>query len=71
MSTLNILPYFPFNRIRITKQDVISDSWISIITEMPDKQYFPVCCKCGNKSQHIHRHENRLIRGLHLGSFRV
>ena len=42
MSSLNILIYFPFKRIRITKQDVISGSSISQLTAVPDKQYIPV-----------------------------
>ena len=71
MSTLSIFPYFPFKRIRITKQDVVSDSGISQLSAVPDKRYIPVCYKCGNKSQHIHRHEKRLIRDLNFGSFRV
>lgn len=71
MSTLSILPYFPFNRIRITKQEVISDSGISQLTAVPDQRYLPVCHECGSKSQRIHRHEKRLVRDLNLGSIRV
>ncbi len=35
MSTLSILPYFPFNRIRIIKQTVLSDSEISQLIAVP------------------------------------
>lgn len=71
MSTLSILPYFPFSRIRITKQDVVSDSGISQLTAVPDQRYLPVCYKCGEKAQRIYRHENRLIRDLNLGTTKV
>ncbi|MCP4985396.1 MAG: hypothetical protein GY928_04785 [Colwellia sp.] len=51
MSTLSILPYFPFNRIRITNQDVISDTNISQLSAVPDQRYHPVCHECG-KTDH-------------------
>lgn len=71
MSTLSILPYFPFDRIRIIKQEVVTDDEISRITAVPDQRYNPVCHICGNKAQRIHRHEKRSIRDLNLGSIRV
>ena len=43
MSTLSILPYFPFNRVRIIKQAVFADTEISQITAVPDQRYSPVC----------------------------
>ena len=32
MSTLSILPYFHFNRIRIIKQDIVYNLLISLVT---------------------------------------
>jgi len=71
MSTLSILPYFPFSRVRIIKQAVFSESAISQITAVPDQRYDPICRICGNRAQRISRYEKRAIRDLNLGSMRV
>jgi transposase len=71
MSTLSILPYFPFNRVRIIKQSVSSDSDISQLTAIPDQRFSPKCHVCGSKAQRIHSHEKRSIRDLNIGSTRV
>jgi transposase len=71
MSTLSILPYFPFDRVRITKQSVSSDSDISQLTAIPDHRFSPKCHVCGSKAQRIHSHEKRSIRDLNIGSTRV
>lgn len=71
MSTISIPPYFPFERIRIIKQEVITDDEISRITAVSDQRYNPVCHVCGNGEQRIHRHEKRSIRDLNLGSTSV
>lgn len=71
MSTLSILPYFPFSRVRIIKQAVFSESAISQITAVPDQRYDPICHICGNRAQRISRYEKRAIRDLNLGSMRV
>ncbi len=71
MSTLSILPYFPFERVRIINQTVFSDVAISQITAVPDQRYNPICHICGNKAQRIYRHEKRSIRDLNLGSIQV
>lgn len=71
MSTLSVLPYFPFSRVRIIKQAVFSESAISQITAVPDQRYDPICHICGNRAQRISRYEKRAIRDLNLGSMRV
>ena len=71
MSTLSILPYFPFQRVRITKQTVFPDDEISQLTAMPDERFRPICHVCGNKAQRIYRHDKRSLRDLNLGSVRV
>ena len=71
MSTLSILPYFPFQRVRITKQSVFPDAEISQLTAVPDERFRPICHVCGNKAQRIYRHDKRSLRDLNLGSVRV
>ncbi|MBE7444987.1 MAG: hypothetical protein HS132_06970 [Planctomycetia bacterium] len=46
MSTLSILPYFPFQRVRITKQTVFSDAEISQLTAVPDERFHPIYVMC-------------------------
>ncbi|MBE7445181.1 MAG: hypothetical protein HS132_08010 [Planctomycetia bacterium] len=71
MSTLSILPYFPFQRVRITKQTVFSDAEISQLTAVPDERFHPICHVCGSKAQRIYRHDKRALRDMNLGSVRV
>ena len=71
MSTLSILPYFPFNLVRIIKQSVSSDADISQLTAVPDQRFRPKCHVCGSKAQRIHSQEKRSIRDLNIGLTRV
>ena len=71
MSTLSMLPYFPFNLVRIIKQSVSSDADISQLTAVPDQRFRPKCHVCGSKAQRIHSQEKRSIRDLNIGSTRV
>ncbi|MBE7444308.1 MAG: hypothetical protein HS132_03340 [Planctomycetia bacterium] len=43
MSTLSILPYFLFQRVRITKQTVFSDAELSQLTAVPDERFHLIC----------------------------
>ncbi len=60
MSTLRILPYFPFQRVRITKQSVFPEAEISQLTAAPDERFCPICHAYGSKAQRIYRHDKRL-----------
>ncbi len=71
MSTLSILPYFPFQRVKITKQTVFSDDDTSQLTAVPDGRFRPICHVCGSKAQRVYRHDKRTLRDLNLGSVRV
>ncbi|UJS19354.1 MAG: hypothetical protein L3J18_10550 [Candidatus Brocadia sp.] len=71
MSTLSILPYFPFQRVRITQQTVFPDAEISQLTAVPDERFRPICHACSSKAQRIYRHDKRSLRDLNRGSVRV
>ena len=71
MSTLSVLPYFPFRLVRIIKQTVSTDSDILKLTAVPDLGFSPKCHVCGSKTQRIHSQEKRCIRDLDICSTRV
>ncbi|MBE7446488.1 MAG: hypothetical protein HS132_15130 [Planctomycetia bacterium] len=53
MSTLSILPYFLFQRVRITKQTVFSDAEISQLTAVPDERFHPICHVWQQSTAHL------------------
>ena len=71
MSELTIAPYFPFRRIKITKQNVDSEAANAHIQAEPDKRYRPVCHGCGQMASGIHSWTQRKVRDLNLATARV
>ena len=71
MSELSIAPYFPFRRIKITKQTVDESASKAIVKAVPDKRFKPVCHICGQKVSSVHSLTQRSIRDLNLASTRV
>jgi len=71
MSELSIAPYFPFRRIKITKQIVDESANKAIIKAVPDKRFKPVCHLCGQKVLSVHSLTQRSIRDLNLAGTRV
>ena len=47
MSVLSIAPYFPFRRIKIVEQTVLSNANEARIKVEPDKRFQPICHFCG------------------------
>ena len=43
MSGISISPYFPFRRIKITKQAVDAAAAKAVIDVIPDQRFVPVC----------------------------
>jgi len=71
MSELSITPYFPFRRIKITKQAVNKTANKAVINAVPDKRFHPVCHLCGQKVLSVHSWTERSIRDLNLASTQV
>lgn len=71
MSELSISPYFPFRRIKITKQTVDEPASKAIVKAVPDKRFKPVCHLCGQKVSSVHSLTQRSIRDLNLASTKV
>jgi len=71
MSNINITPYFPFCRIRITNQFVYPQGHESCLRVVPDKRFQPVCHLCGKKTHRVHSWGQRRVRDLNLASTRV
>ncbi|MBE7444736.1 MAG: hypothetical protein HS132_05605 [Planctomycetia bacterium] len=68
MSTLSILPYFPFQRVKLQSK-LFSDAEISASTVRADERFHPICHVCGSKAQRIYRHDKRALRDMNLGPF--
>jgi len=69
MPRVSIALYFPFHRVKVAGQRVISAG--SIIRIEPDLRYMPRCSRCGTPTRRIHSETRRLIRDLDLAGIRV
>jgi len=68
MSEVSITPYFPFRRIKITKQTVNKTASKAVINAVPDKRFRHLC---GQKVLSVHSWTQRSIRDLNLSSTQV
>lgn len=70
MSDLSITKYFPFMRVKITKQTVHhEDAGSALIKLEPDRRYRPLCHACGNVAANVHSHGyRRFIRDLNMAN---
>jgi len=71
MSEVSITPYFPFRRIKITKQTINKTASKAVINAVPDKRFHPICHLCGQKVLSVHSWTQRSIRDLNLASTQV
>ena len=68
MSVPTIAPYFPFRRIKIIDQAVTSEAIEAHIHVEPDKRFYPICQRCGNKVSGVHSWTQRKIRDLNIAT---
>ena len=71
MSVPTIASYFPFRRINIFGQSVLSDASESRIQAQPDKRFQPICHGCGQKACGVHNWTDRTVRDLNIATARV
>ena len=71
MSVPTIASYFPFRRIKIFGQSVLSDASESRIQAQPDKRFQPICHGCGQKACGVHSWTDRTVRDLNIATARV
>jgi len=71
MSTLSIAAYFPFRRVRITRQSVGAEADIAVIDVVPDQRFRPVCHDCKGPAGRARQRTIRAIRDLNIASARV
>ena len=71
MSVPTIASYFPFRRIKIFSQSVLSDASESRIQAQPDKRFQPICHGCGQKACGVHSWTDRTVRDLNMATSRV
>jgi hypothetical protein len=67
MSTLSIAAYFPFRRVRITRQSVAAQADLAMIDVVPDERFRPVCHACGKPAGRARQREVRVVRDLNFG----
>ena len=71
MSVPTIAPYFPFRRIKIVKQTILTDISETRILAQPDRRFQPICHCCKKKVTATHSWTQRTIRDLNLAATRV
>jgi transposase len=71
MSGISISPYFPFRRIKITKQALDGAATKAVIDVVPDQRFQPVCHLCGKKAPSVHSWTQRSVRDLNLAGTQV
>lgn len=71
MPTLSIKPYFPFCRVRFTRQSVSKTGDMAWIAAEPDSRFCPVCSVCGSPSKGTHSITRRTLRDLSMGAAKV
>lgn len=71
MSSLSIKPYFPFCRVRITRQSVSNQGDLAWIVAEPDARFHPICHVCGTLSSGIHSTTHRALQDLNMGAATV
>ncbi len=71
MPAMSIKPYFPFCRVRFTRQSVSEEADLAWIVAEPDERFRPVCHVCGCPAKGIHSKTRRLLRDLNLGAAKV
>ena len=68
MSSFSIARYFPFMRVKITKQNIHHEDASSALIKLePDERYRPLCHVCSSPAATVHsRGHRRLVRDLNL-----
>lgn len=70
MSLLSIAHYFPFPRVRILRQRVLSDARKACLEAVPNKRFRPLHV-CGKRAVRVNSQERRWVRDLDFGPARV
>jgi len=69
MSNLSIAAYFPFRRVKITKQTVPGDAESAMICLQQDLRYRPLCHNCQTSALTVHTQgRRRFVQDLNLAS---
>ena len=71
MSVLSIAAYFPFCRVKLTRQSVAVEADMAWVEAEPDLRYRPVCHVCGGAGARVHDWGKRSLRDLNLGAAQV
>ena len=71
MSVLSIAAYFPFCRVKLTRQSVAVEADMAWVEAEPDLRYRPVCHACGGAGARVHDWGKRSLRDLNLGAAQV
>lgn len=71
MSEPTIAPYFPFRRIKIIDQVVTADAGKAQLLMRPDKRFYPICHRCGQRATAVHSWTERKVRDMNLAATAV
>jgi len=67
MSRLSVSSYFPWCRVKVTRQNVNLEPRSALVHVEPDRRYRPLCHACGNPARTVHSNQRKFIRDLDFG----
>lgn len=67
MSGLSVADYFPWRRVKVVYQSVISEPPRALIRIEPDQRFRPACHACGGPARCVHSHTRKFVRDLDFG----
>ena len=66
MSKINVKTFFRLCKVKVVGQAMDTTKNLVKIKARPDRRYFPVCYRCGNKVKKIHSYKQRTVRDLDI-----
>lgn len=67
MSGLSVAAYFPWSRVKVVYQSVVSNKPSALIRLEPDQRYRPLCHACGGPARKVHSPTRKFVRDLDFG----
>ena len=67
MSGLSVAEYFPWRRVKVTYQNVITESKLAMVRLEPDRRFHPLCHACGQAARTVHSRTRKFVQDLAFG----
>src|SRR5437870_9811516 len=67
VSGLSVAAYFPWSRVKVVSQSVVSENASALIRLEPDRRYWPLCHACGGRARTVHSPTRKFVHDLDFG----